>query len=82
MHSAGHCRIQAQECRRLLALPQSEAAARVLTNLHRSWVMIANQTDRYDEIVRKEAAQKKDKAASVGGPHDVIHPNSITAPDK
>jgi hypothetical protein len=58
--------MQAEECRRLLALPQSEASARLLTNLSRTWVMIANQIDRYVEIVKKEAAQKS-KAASVGG---------------
>jgi hypothetical protein len=59
MDNAEHCRIQAQECRRLLALPQSEAAAEILTNLCRSWVMISNQTDRYAEIVRKETSQKR-----------------------
>jgi len=51
MDSADHCRMQA--CRRLLAV------AEVLKHLSRSWVMIANQTDRYVEIVRKEAAEKK-----------------------
>jgi len=59
MDSAERCRMQAEECRRLLALPQSEASARLLTNLSRSWVMLANQTDRYVEILKKEAAQKK-----------------------
>jgi hypothetical protein len=59
MDNAEHCLIQAQECRRLLTLAQSEAVASVLKNLSRNWVMIANQTDRYAEIVRKEAAQKK-----------------------
>jgi hypothetical protein len=43
----------------LLALPQSEAAAQVLKNLSRSWVMIAGQIDRYAVIMREEAAQKK-----------------------
>jgi hypothetical protein len=62
MGNAEHCQIQAQECRRLLALPQSEAAAQVLRNLCQSWVRIATQLDLYAEIVRKEAAQKK-KAA-------------------
>jgi hypothetical protein len=59
MDSAEHCRIQPEECRRLLALAQNEAQASVLTYLSRSWVMIANQTDRYVEIVKKEAVQKK-----------------------
>ncbi len=59
MDSVEHCRMQAEECRRLLAYGTSKAAAQVLTNLSRTWVMIANQTDRYVEIVRKEAAEKK-----------------------
>ena len=59
MVNAEHCQIQAQECRRLLALAQSEAAAQTLKNLARSWAMIAGQMDRYDEIMRNEAAQKK-----------------------
>jgi hypothetical protein len=56
MDSAEHCRIQAEECRRLLALAQSEAEISVLTYLSRSWVMIAGQIDRYLEIVKKGAA--------------------------
>ena len=59
MDNAEHCQIQAQECRRLLASPQSEAAAQVLRNLSRSWVMVAGQIDRYAAIVREETAQKK-----------------------
>jgi hypothetical protein len=59
MDSAEHCRMQAEECRRLLALAQNEAEASVLTYLSRSWVMIANQIDRYVEIVEKGAAQEK-----------------------
>ena len=59
MVNAEHCQIQAQECRRLLTLPQSEAAAQALKNRARSWVMIAGQIDRYAELMRNEAAQKK-----------------------
>jgi hypothetical protein len=62
--TAEYCRRQAQECRRLLALPQSEAAAQVLRNLCRSWVGIANQADRYAEIVRRQSSSEKSKAAS------------------
>jgi hypothetical protein len=58
MDNAEHCQIQAQECRRLLALTQSGAAAQLLKNISRSWVVIAGQIDRYAEIVREEAAQK------------------------
>jgi hypothetical protein len=64
MDTAKYCRLQAQECRRLLALPQGEAAAQVLRNLCRSWVGIANQVDRYAEIVRRESRSEKSKAAS------------------
>ena len=56
---AEHCRIQAEECRRLLALAQTEVEASLLRYLSRSWMAIANQIDRYVEIVKKEAAQKK-----------------------
>jgi hypothetical protein len=59
MESAEHCRMQAEECRSLLALAQSEAVASVLKNLSRSWVVIANQIERYVELVKKETAQKK-----------------------
>jgi len=59
MDNAQHCLGQAQECRRLLALTQSEAIASVLKNLARSWVMIAGQIDRYAALMRDEAAQKK-----------------------
>jgi hypothetical protein len=59
MDSAEHCRMQSEECRRLLALAQNEAEVSVLTYLSRSWIMIANQIDRYVEIVKKGTAQKK-----------------------
>ena len=65
MDSAERCRMQAEECRRLLALAQNEAEASVLTYLSRSWVMIANQIDRYAAIMREEAAQRK--VASIAG---------------
>ncbi len=58
MDSSERCRIQAEECRRLLLLAQSGAEATILTSLSRSWSVIANQTDRYAAIVRKEAAQR------------------------
>jgi hypothetical protein len=51
MDSADHCRDQLAECRRLLLLAHSEAEATVLKLLVRSWRMIANQTDRYVELV-------------------------------
>jgi hypothetical protein len=48
-----------RECHRLMLLAQSGAEATILTSLTRSWKMIANQTDRYVAIMKKEAAQKK-----------------------
>ena len=64
MDNADYCRLQAQACRRLLGLPQSEAAAQVLGNLRNSWVRLANQADLYAEIVRRESKSEKSKAAS------------------
>jgi hypothetical protein len=58
MDSAEHCRMQSEECRRLLALAQNEAEASALKYLSHTWLMIAGQIDRYREIM-KEAAQKK-----------------------
>ena len=68
MDDAGHCRRQAQECRRLLRMPQSEAAAQVLKNLCNSWVRLANQADLYAEVVRRERGSEKSTIASAGGP--------------
>ncbi len=63
MDSAEHCRVQAEECRRQLALAQNEAEISILTYLSRSWVMIAGQIDRYVEIVKNRSAQKKNRSA-------------------
>jgi hypothetical protein len=51
MDSTEHCRSQLAECRTLISLAQSEAEATVLKLLIRSWGMIANQTDRYAELL-------------------------------
>ena len=58
MDHADLCRAQADECHRLMLLSQSGAEATILTSLTRSWKMIANQTDRYVAIIKKDAAQK------------------------
>jgi hypothetical protein len=58
MNEAGRCRVRAEECHRLMLLAQSGAEATILTSLTRSWKMIANQTDRYVAIMKREAAQK------------------------
>jgi hypothetical protein len=67
MDNADYCRRQAQDCRRLLGLPQSEAVAQVLKNLCNSWVRLANQADLYAEIVRRERGSETSETASVGG---------------
>jgi hypothetical protein len=59
MDRADRCRTQADECHRLLLLAQSGAEATILTSLIRSWKMIANQTDRYVAIMKKDAAQRR-----------------------
>ncbi len=47
-----------------MLVAQSGAEATILTSLMRSWKMIANQTDRYVAIMKKEAA-KKDRGVLV-----------------
>jgi hypothetical protein len=42
-----------------MLLAESGAEATILTSLARSWKMIANQTDRYVTIMKKDAAQKR-----------------------
>jgi hypothetical protein len=59
INEANRCRTQAEECHRLMLVAQSGAEATILTSLTRSWKMIANQTDRYVAIMKKEAAQKR-----------------------
>ena len=59
MDRAERCRTQADECHRLMLLAQSGAEATILTSLTRSWKMIANQTDRYVAIMRKEAIENR-----------------------
>lgn len=67
MDSASRCRVQAAECDRLMRLAESGAEATILTSLTRSWKMIANQTDRYVAIMRKQAAQKQGERPQRGG---------------
>jgi hypothetical protein len=57
MDQGDRCRNQADECHRLMLLSQSGAEATILTSLTRSWKMIANQTDRYVAIRKKEGAK-------------------------
>jgi hypothetical protein len=52
MDSAQHCLDQSVECRRLMKSAQSEAEARVLKVISRSWLGLAGQIDRYNALVR------------------------------
>jgi hypothetical protein len=52
MDSAQHCLDQSAECRRLMKSAQSEAEARALKVICRSWLGLAGQIDRYDALVR------------------------------
>ncbi|WP_305318443.1 hypothetical protein [Bradyrhizobium sp.] len=72
MDHADRCRAQAGECHRLLLLSQSGAEATILTSLTRSWKMIANQTDRYVAIRRKEAA--RNGQGRLEGQHGGVRP--------
>jgi hypothetical protein len=51
-------RVQAEEYRRLVLLAQSGAEATILTSLTRSRKMIANPTDRYVAIMKRQIAQR------------------------
>ena len=53
MDSAQHCLDQSAECRRLLKLARSEAEARALKIISRSWSGLAGQIDRYNALVRE-----------------------------
>jgi hypothetical protein len=54
MDSAQHCLDQSAECRRLMELAQSEAEAKALKNLSRTWSGLAGQIDRYSAIIREQ----------------------------
>ena len=53
MDSSNNCRSQAVECLRLMKLAPSQAEAKLLNDIAQSWVRLANQIDRYRELVRK-----------------------------
>lgn len=57
-NEASRCRAQAEEYRRLVLLAQSGAEATILTSLTRSRKMIANPTDRYVAIMKRQIAQR------------------------
>jgi hypothetical protein len=59
MDSAQHCLDQSAECRRLLKLAQSEAEARALKVISRTWLGLAGQIDRYNALVRNRRVVRK-----------------------
>jgi hypothetical protein len=59
MDSVQHCLDQSAECRRLMKLAGSEAEAYALKHLARSWLGLAGQIDRYNELMRNRRAVKK-----------------------
>src|SRR5258708_19841309 len=80
MNEAGRCRVRAEECHRLMLLAQSGAEATILTSLTRSWKMIANQTDRYVAIMKREAAQATDKGRGESEYHLQFPSASLSPP--
>jgi hypothetical protein len=59
MDSAQHCLDQSEEYRRLMKSAQSEAEVRALKLISRSWLGLAGQIDRYNELVRNRRSVKK-----------------------
>jgi hypothetical protein len=54
MDSAQHCLDQSAECRRMVQLAKSEAEAKALKNLSRTWLGLAGQIDRYNALMREQ----------------------------
>ena len=52
MYNSKSCRAEMEECKGLLPSAESQAEATVLNLLVHNWRNIANQTDRYTELVR------------------------------
>jgi hypothetical protein len=52
MDSAQHCFDQSAECRRMVKSARSEAEARALKIISRSWLGLAGQIDRYNALLR------------------------------
>jgi hypothetical protein len=59
MDSAQHCVDQSAECRRLMKSARSEAEARALKVISRSWLGLAGQIDRYNALVRSRRVVKE-----------------------
>jgi hypothetical protein len=54
MDSAKRCREQSAECLRLMQSAQGEIEARILKDLAQSWVRLANQIERYQQLRSSE----------------------------
>jgi len=52
MESAKRCRDQSAECLRLMKQASSETEARVLRDIGHTWTRLANQIERYSELVK------------------------------
>ena len=67
MDSVQHCQDHSAECLRLIKLAQSESEAQVLKNLSMSWSRLAGQIDRYNALVRDNAAASSGNKGRLGG---------------
>jgi hypothetical protein len=54
MDSANRCREQSADCLRLMQSAQGEIEARILKDLAQSWVRLANQIERYQQLRSSE----------------------------
>jgi len=64
MVSAEQCRAHSAECAALGMEPNiSVQRANILTAMSRSWTTLANQTDRYDALVKREGRRPPQEAA-------------------
>jgi len=54
MDSAKRCREQSADCLRLMQSAQGEIEARILKDLAQSWVRLANQIERYQQLRSSE----------------------------
>jgi hypothetical protein len=81
MDSADHCRANLAECRGLLPSAQNDAEATVLKTLVRSWKMIANQLDRYAELMdaRGRSEVSPNQQALPGRPRSCARAPSATS---
>jgi hypothetical protein len=58
MYSSESCRAQLAECKNMLSSAESQAETTVLNLLVRNWRNMADQTERYTELVRNRPPKK------------------------